>query len=646
MALKKRRLTCDVEIYINYFLVAFRDKDTGDEFGFEVKGDEQVMPRADRTDLKKIMTGEFIITFNGINFDVPMIWLALTGHAVWQIKEVANKIIEQQVKYWEIEKEYGIKFPRNLDHIDLIEVAPGQASLKIYNGRNHGRHMQDLPIEPAAELTDEEAEETYHYCFNDLDATEGLFNSLESEIQLRNDLTMEYGIDLRSKSDAQVAEAIIKMQVGKITGTVPKKPNIPQGRKYKYEIPDFIEFRHPVMLDVLDRMRRADFVVAKSGKIETPPEFDGHDVHLGYGTYRIGTGGLHSSEKTQTIVPKKGWILRDSDVTSYYPRIIINLGLYPRHMGAAFLRVYKGIVDRRVKAKQEVALIYAELEDPEIGGNRRAMLLEDMKREQTAADGGKIMVNGSFGKFGSKYSALYSPDLLIQTTITGQLSLLMLIEWLEEEGIQVVSANTDGVVAHFPEEMEDLYNQIIKDWEKQTGFNMEFTNYAGLYSRDVNSYLAITTGGKVKQKGGFSTGSLQTNPVSEISILAVIEFLKNGVNMGETIRNCTDIRKFITVRTVNGGAMHADVDMPNSIIMKQGKFLGKAVRWYYSTDRTSCLYYKKPNASKNHNKVPMSEGAKPMMTMLKRFPDDMDHDYYLQQSRSMLHDVGYYKNVI
>ena len=39
----------------------------------------------------------------------------------------------------------------------------------------------------------------------------------------------------------------------------------------------------------------------------------------------------------------------------------------------------------------------------------------------------KIQINGSFGKLGSKYSLLYAPDLLLQTTITGQLALLMLI---------------------------------------------------------------------------------------------------------------------------------------------------------------------------------------------------------------------------
>ena len=41
---------------------------------------------------------------------------------------------------------------------------------------------------------------------------------------------------------------------------------------------------------------------------------------------------------------------------------------------------------------------------------------------------------------------LYSPDLLINTTITGQLTLLMLIEMITLSGGKVKSANTDGIV--------------------------------------------------------------------------------------------------------------------------------------------------------------------------------------------------------
>src|SRR6478609_3841680 len=93
--------------------------------------------------------------------------------------------------------------------------------------------------------------------------------------------------------------------------------------------------------------------------------------------------------------------------------------------------------------------------------NRIEELEIERKRCSVEADSKKIEINGSFGKFGSKWSALYSPDLLIQVTITGQLCLLMLIEQLEAAGVQVCSANTDGIVMRYPRVMEDSVLEVI-----------------------------------------------------------------------------------------------------------------------------------------------------------------------------------------
>lgn len=130
------------------------------------------------------------------------------------------------MKPWDIEREYKFKIPKpwEIDHIDLIEVAPGKASLKLYNGRLHGRRMQDLPYPPDAVLTPEQIDETYKYCGNDLDATLLLWESLSEQIKLREGMSREYGIDLRSKSDAQVAEAVIKREVKRILGRDVKRP--------------------------------------------------------------------------------------------------------------------------------------------------------------------------------------------------------------------------------------------------------------------------------------------------------------------------------------------------------------------------------------------------------------------------------------
>ena len=85
---------------------------------------------------------------------------------------------------------------------------------------------------------------------------------------------------------------------------------------------------------------------------------------------------------------------------------------------------------------------------------------KELALSETAMNALKVTVNGSFGKFGSPYSVLYSPDLLVQVTVTGQLSLLMLIQWMESQGISVVSANTDGVVVKCPKSKEELMVKI------------------------------------------------------------------------------------------------------------------------------------------------------------------------------------------
>ncbi|WP_211259253.1 hypothetical protein, partial [Dyella japonica] len=73
----------------------------------------------------------------------------------------------------------------------------------------------------------------------------------------------------------------------------------------------------------------------------------------------------------------------DADVTSYYPICIINQQLYPEHLGPRFIDIFVKIVERRIAAK----------------------MAHDDKTAQTL----KIVINGSYGKFGSPFSILYAP---------------------------------------------------------------------------------------------------------------------------------------------------------------------------------------------------------------------------------------------
>ncbi len=159
-----------------------------------------------------------------------------------------------------------------------------------------------------------------------------------------------------------------------------------------------------------------------------------------------------------------------------------------------------------------------------------------------------------FGKFGSKYSFLYSPDLLINTTITGQLTLLMLIEMITTAGGNVKSANTDGIVILCKRHNVQAIRDTVSLFELNTIFSMEYTEYRALYSINVNNYLAVKPDGKVKGKGQFAIGGLAKNPTNTISVKAAIAYLTKQTPIKETILQCQDIRDFITLRTVKGGA--------------------------------------------------------------------------------------------
>lgn len=576
----------DIECYRNYFLVMMRHSLTGEtRVVYELFNDRPVQ------DWNGI-PNETIVTFNGNNYDMPMLSLAANSLCNESLKEASDDIILRNTKPWEMEDRWGFK-RFHLDHIDLMEVAPGQASLKAYGGRLASSRLQDLPIEPDAIITDEQRQLLRDYCANDLATTCDLYEHLSPQIELRKSMSAQYGIDLRSKSDAQIAEAVIKKRVEEIIGRRVYRPDIHPDYTFRYVPPTWLKFMSPGMNQVLNLVRNATFTLDNFGNVKMPPELEGLTVRINNSLYRMGIGGLHSSEERVSYWAIENKWIKDRDVASYYPNIILNEGLAPSHLGQAFSQVYRELVDRRLKAKAE--------------------------GDKVTADSLKICINGTFGKLGSSYSVLYSPDLLIQVTVTGQLALLMLIEALEANGVEVISANTDGVVFTGT---DDNYLNIIRWWEDVTFFETEETEYRSIHSRDVNNYIAIKTDGSVKTKGEYASEGIAKNVTNPICVEAVIAKLVRGENLLNTIMACKDIRKFLTTRKVKGGAVWRE------------QYLGRVVRWYYGTNGDP-IYDKE-----SKGKVAKTDGAVPMMQMQEGIPSDIDYLWYSREAASMLADMG------
>lgn len=560
--------------------------------------------------LSEIMrSGVTFVTFNGNSFDIPIITAALAGATQEDLKKLANMIIDQEMRPWQVYRKFRLT-ELNIDHIDLIEVAPGSfSSLKAYGARMNMPIIRDLPYHHDAVLTDDEKVEVSDYCDNDVDTTEALFNTLRKEIDLRIVIGKEYKEDFRSKSDSQMAETVFAK-----TLNIARRDNlVPYTVKYK--APSFITFERPDLQALLEKIQETEYAMnGKTGHVILP-EFLGKDkVTIGNGVYQTGVGGLHSThDKHVCHIASKDYIITDIDAASFYPNIAVICGMIPQNTGAKFIELYRDMIARRLEAKR----LWKNAE--------KAGDIETAEANKAIADTLRISLNGTFGKTASRWSPLYSPDLMIAITLTGQLVLLSMIEQIEKLGATVLSANTDGIAIGAPRDIMSKVGDYVDEFSALSGFEFEYTPYRVLAIKDVNNYLAVTTRKKIKAKGLYAKPDLRKNPTAPICSRAVQEWLLNGTDFRETIR-FGQFTEFLSARSVTGGGVQGD------------KYLGRVVRWYNSTDTSL------PNITyaKNGNKVPKTDGVREAMVIPQdlRLPKDLDFTWYRKEAIRIAQDIG------
>ncbi len=599
-SLKGETLMFDSEFYPNLSYVAFQHTSGVIEFEWPFNLDKFLW----------VMSNFRTVGFYSNKYDIPMIGYALTGAGQEQLQEASQYLVANNVWPEQFAKERNFTIPQ-VDTIDISPVCPLKGSLKLYAARLHAPRIQDLPFSPHTALDDAQKEIVKDYCVNsDLPATRLLWWNLQEQITLRDELSKQYGTDLRSKSDAQIAESVIGSEIKRITGRWPKKPGLGARAPIKYEPPQWLSFRSPQMQEVLRTITNSTFEIDGMGSPVVPTAISDLQIVIGSTRYQMGVGGLHSCEKSVSYKSSAEMLIIDRDVRAYYPRIVLNNDFLPPHLQPHLRDIFKHSVESR--------------DEDKIAGRH------------ARAEGKKITNNGLVGKYGDQYSINYSPKNLVQTTITGQLALLMQIETTEMEGIQVISANTDGCVMLCPVDKYDYLCELITYWEKVTGFTTEETRYKALYSRDINCYLAFKEDGSVKGKNALfdpwvnkkdAIFRFHRNPVNTICIQAVVDLVNHKTPISETIRNCTDFRKFISVRNVKGGGSF------------KGKYLGRVVRWYYAVGENDCI------RTESGSKVADSDGAKPCMILPDEFPLDIDYEKYEKETANILEDIGYTKRL-
>lgn len=533
------------------------------------------------------------IGFNSYEFDNVIVAAFCQGRSEIEIKRIADDIINNRLAPWVSLRKHALRVPI-ADSIDLIEVAPSFVGLKAYGARMHMKHLQDMPLAHDKPISEAEEQKLLSYCMNDVETTKELLRNLESELLLRVEMSRRYGVDMRSKSDAQMAEQAYITSMGLKRG----QNDMPE--TVTYAPPAFLKFQDSWMQELLQRVAGHVFEVNQmTGHVILPEFLGGAPISFGSGQYQLGVGGIHSVHDRQVCHVAGEDVICDIDAASFYPSIILECGFVPSLLGQRFVDEYRKIYDQRLEAKRK----------------------GDKATDATL----KIALNGTFGKLASPYSVLYSPDLMLAVTLTGQFTLLMLIEWLEHAGVTTLSANTDGIAIRYSKPLQERVEFVVSRFSEVSKFSFEFTPYRALAMKDVNNYIAVKTDRSLKMKGIYAPLSLRKNPTAQVAADAVARWLAHGTPFMDTIKNAPFV-DFISARNVTGGGHQA------------GQYLGKVVRWYQSKDpELEAIKY-----VKNGNKVPKTDGARACMILADKqaHPADLDYAWYYREAVKIAVAVG------
>jgi hypothetical protein len=227
------------------------------------------------------------------------------------------------------------------------------------------------------------------------------------------------------------------------------------------------------------------------------------------------------------------------------------------------------------------------------------------------------------------------------TTITGELSLLMLIEAYELAGIHVISANTDGVTVRIEKTHLDKMYEINEWWQNLTQYELERTDYSKIIFSTVNDYLAVKTNGEIKKKGDFLTDfELHKNKSARIVPIALEQYFINGINVVDTIHNHRNIYDFAMRQKANRDFHFEGRSQSGTTIYN------KLIRFYVSNVGEKLLKVKNPECLSNAAPISQVEAGEWLMTVCNKLSkdhplDNINHSYYIEKAERIINKIDY-----
>lgn len=588
----------DIEVLSNFFSITLLNPVTQEVKVFVIHE-----TRDDRKELleflndKKVVKG--MVGFNNLNYDYPVLHYLMTLRNINKasVLDLVKLIYSKSQEV--IKSEYPAIRKPIVKQLDLYKLKhfdndAKRTSLKWLEFAMNWENVQDMPLHYTHHVLKDEVDLILDYNLNDVRATNEFYKKCQPDIELRRELSKTYSIDLMNANDPKIGAETFAIHLAEDLGV--SVYDLKQMRTERSEIKlkdcilPYIKFKSDEFNSLLDFFNSQviketkgafkDIPVDKIScirKYVNPSTINKNKLEIlnvvfkGV-QYDLGTGGLHANAASSIYVSDDEYMIIDLDVSSYYPNLSIQNGLRPEHLGLSFMNRYNDIYEKRKLIPKSNPLNAAF----------------------------KLQLNGSYGKSNEKTSFFYDPLFTMSITISGQLTLLMLVEelLLRINDIDLLQANTDGVSVRIKRDHYDQLKDICKEWMDLTKLELEEAHYSKMIIRDVNNYIAVGLNNKVKLKGAFEIDrDWHKNHSMKIVPMALKEYFVNNIPIEETIYNSNDIFHFCK-GAKSKGSNKLELQHYNEYGVIISEPLQKVNRYFISSDSNKILMKTMPPLAK------------------------------------------------
>lgn len=532
----------DFEVFPNWWMCSFGDLPEGVENADQLKEMEHEIKktfkhvRSDegipRDELLLFLREEGYVQvgYNIKKYDLYIANAIYQGFNPRQVGMINNMIIKPDCK--EESKEYDRLAPftkrrmNSIVHLDLFDSSTGSLKDKeAILGLSVKESMVPFDKE---DLTEEDKQDVISYCDHDVFSSMYWYlHTVKPFVDTKLILCRKFNIPEKYGYSCTNAGLVSKaLNVKKCSFTDEDKVDITLPLKIK----EYCEKNLPE--HVLDHVLHSKNTY-KVSLFENEVVFADGGIHSTYDTKKFKM--FKDDSPVLYVTSDDEYILLNVDAGSYYPSIMIQLGTISRCITEP--KLFAEILEERFRIK-----------------HKKNKTKED--NDTQLAD--KLILNTTYGASGSKWLDLYDPYQRTRTCRFGQLFLIALACRLTNNipTLKVVQTNTDGILVYCRRKDMTEIQKYMDEWNRISGITLEEDYVESIWQRDVNNYIMVKDGGKLKVKGGWVNhtiirpGYIMISPrTAYVSGRAVCDYLTKDKDIVKTIVDCKDMMDFAITTT-------------------------------------------------------------------------------------------------